>query len=74
VSHGFALNLTTDLDYFNGIVPCGHADKRPTSVEALTGKRLDTHAAARDYARHFEATFGAQVEWGSPEVALAGRA
>ena len=37
VSHGFALNLTADLDYFNGIVPCGHADLRPTSVEALTG-------------------------------------
>jgi lipoyl(octanoyl) transferase len=74
VSHGFALNLTTDLDYFNGIVPCGHADLRPTSVEALTGKRLDTQTAARDYARHFAASFGAGVEWGSPEIALAGRA
>jgi lipoate-protein ligase B len=74
VSHGFALNLTTDLDYFNGIVPCGHADKRPTSVQALTGKRLDTESAARNYARHFATVFGARVEWGSPEVALAGRA
>src|SRR6185312_12751220 len=74
VSHGFALNLTTDLDYFNGIVPCGHADKRPTSVEALTGQRLDTASAAGDYARHFAAVFGAEVEWGSPEIALAGRA
>src|SRR5580765_5503897 len=67
VSHGFALNLTTDLDYFNGIVPCGHADKRPTSVQALTGKRLDTATAAGDYVRHFAAVFGAEVEWGSPE-------
>jgi lipoyl(octanoyl) transferase len=74
VSHGFALNLTTDLDYFNGIVPCGHADLRPTSVEALTGKRVNIEAAAREYARHFESVFGARVEWGSPEIALAGLA
>ena len=75
VSHGFALNLTTDLDYFDGIVPCGHADKRPTSVEALTGLRLDTEAAARDYTRHFAEVFGARAEWGSPESVLtAGRA
>jgi lipoyl(octanoyl) transferase len=75
VSHGFALNLTTDLDYFDGIVPCGHADKRPTSVEALTGVRLDTKTAARDYTRHFAEVFGARAEWGSPESVLtAGRA
>jgi lipoyl(octanoyl) transferase len=67
VSHGFALNLTTDLGYFDGIVPCGHADKRPTSVEALTGLRLDTKTAANDYARHFASTFGVRAEWGAPE-------
>ena len=48
VSHGFALNLTSDLGYFDGIVPCGHADKRPTSVQALSGRRIDTATAARD--------------------------
>jgi len=75
VSHGFALNLTTDLGYFDGIVPCGHAEKRPTSVEALTGLRLDTESAAHAYAKHFAAVFGAQPEWGSPEsVVAAGRA
>jgi lipoyl(octanoyl) transferase len=63
VSHGFALNLTTDLEYFDGIVPCGHAEKRPTSVEALTGRRIDTEAAARAYTRHFADVFGARVEW-----------
>jgi lipoyl(octanoyl) transferase len=63
VSHGFALNLTTDLEYFDGIVPCGHAEKRPTSVAALTGKRMATEDAARDYARHFARVFGARIEW-----------
>ncbi|HEY8633955.1 MAG TPA: lipoyl(octanoyl) transferase LipB [Candidatus Dormibacteraeota bacterium] len=71
VSHGFALNLTTDLEYFDGIVPCGHADKRPTSVEALTGVRLNTENAARDYARHFAEVFGASAEWGTSESVLA---
>jgi lipoyl(octanoyl) transferase len=75
VSHGFALNLTTNLEYFDGIVPCGHAEKRPTSVEALTGLRVDTEKAARDYAKHFAGVFGAEAEWGSPESVLAaGRA
>lgn len=63
VSHGFALNLTTDLDYFSGIVPCGHAELKATSVEELTGRRIDVQAAARDYARHFERVFGVAVEW-----------
>src|SRR5579864_7608152 len=66
VSHGFALNLTTDLGYFDGIVPCGHADKRATSVEALAGTRIGVAAAARDYARHFARTFGAEIDWPPP--------
>jgi lipoyl(octanoyl) transferase len=74
VSHGFALNLHTDLQYFDGIIPCGHAEKRPTSVEAITGRRLDTSTAAHEYARHFADVFGARAEWGSPESVLtAGR-
>jgi len=63
VSHGFALNLATDLDYFDGIVPCGHAELRPTSVQAVTGQRIDIETAARHYARHFERVFGAQLNW-----------
>jgi lipoyl(octanoyl) transferase len=71
VSHGFALNLTTDLEYFDGIVPCGHPDKRPTSVEALTGRRIDTATAAREYAKHFAEVFGAAANWANPEALLA---
>jgi lipoate-protein ligase B len=71
VSHGFALNLTTNLEYFDGIVPCGHAEKRPTSVKALTGLSLDSEDAARGYAKHFARVFGTEAEWGSPESVLA---
>jgi lipoyl(octanoyl) transferase len=71
VSHGFALNLTTDLEYFDGIVPCGHAEKRPTSVEALTGRRIGSEAAAHDYTRHFAEIFGTRIEWDSSPSPLA---
>jgi len=63
VSHGFALNLTTDLDYFEGIVPCGHADKQATSVQTLTGRLVDTESGASAYARHFGRVFGVELEW-----------
>lgn len=63
VSHGFALNLTTDLEYFEGIVPCGHAELKATSVESLVGRRVDTRSAAEAYAQHFEHVFGAAVDW-----------
>src|SRR5690348_17329481 len=63
VSHGFALNLTTDLAYFGGIVPCGHAELRPTSVEAVTGRRIETAEAATAYARNFARRFGVDLDW-----------
>ncbi|HKW73564.1 MAG TPA: lipoyl(octanoyl) transferase LipB [Candidatus Dormibacteraeota bacterium] len=63
VSHGFALNMTTDLTYFDGIVPCGHAELRPTSVESVTGRRVATGQAAEAYARNFADTFGVDLDW-----------
>ena len=63
VSHGFALNLTSDLEYFDGIVPCGHAELRPTSVEAVSGLRVGTREAAEAYARRFEEVFGVSLDW-----------
>ena len=38
--HGFALNVSTDLSYFENIIPCGISDKAVTSMEKLTGKSL----------------------------------
>jgi lipoyl(octanoyl) transferase len=70
VSHGFALNLATDLGYFDGIVPCGHADKRATSVEAITGQKVETEAAARMYAEHFARVFDTTLVWDSAEKVM----
>jgi len=39
--HGLALNINTDLSYFDNIIPCGIDDKAVTSMEKELGKKLD---------------------------------
>ena len=56
-SHGFALNVNTDLDYFQMIVPCGITDKGVTSMSRLLGRRLDMKDVARVVARRFAEVF-----------------
>jgi len=52
-SHGFALNVTTDLDYFNLIVPCGIADRSVTSLARLLGHPVDRTDVEARIAVHF---------------------
>lgn len=58
-THGFALNVTTDLDYFRGIVPCGIADADVTSVVAVTGRAIALEEMAEAVAEHFARVFAA---------------
>jgi lipoate-protein ligase B len=63
VSHGFALNLSTDLDYFAGIVPCGLAGKEAASVASLGGPVINTQSAALSYSLAFRETFTVDTIW-----------
>ncbi|OLC44784.1 MAG: lipoyl(octanoyl) transferase [Acidobacteria bacterium 13_1_40CM_65_14] len=56
-SHGFALNVTTDLDYFSLIVPCGIADRGVTSLARLLGRPVDRREVEDRIAAHFCTVF-----------------
>jgi len=56
-SHGFALNVATDLEYFRLIVPCGIADRGVTSLEALLGRPPDRTGVEDRVAARFAEVF-----------------
>jgi lipoyl(octanoyl) transferase len=59
--HGFALNLTTDLELFQLIVPCGISRYGVTSIQALTGRAPEVRASAERAFELFADVFGAEV-------------
>jgi len=59
--HGFALNLNTDLSYFDGIIPCGIRDKGVTSLAQLLGAPVDESLATQRLIHHFGCVFGYEM-------------
>jgi lipoic acid synthetase len=74
--HGIALNVTTDMGWFDHIVPCGIADKGVTSL-AAEGLDVDLHAATDAFVEAFEHHWApawserSDVVWRAAEVDLA---
>jgi lipoyl(octanoyl) transferase len=60
-SHGFAFNVSTDLEYFNLIVACGLKERGVTSLEHLTGRALPLAEVSSTLVRHFADVFDRTV-------------
>ncbi len=61
-SHGFAYNVSTDLRYFDLIVPCGIADRKATSLEKLLGRSVKREEIAPRIAKHLGEVFGLELK------------
>ena len=72
-SHGLALNVNTDLSFFDLIIPCGITAKPVTSMQQELGRDLDLNAVAESISRNFGTVFSSQMLWVETLDALLGR-
>lgn len=61
-SHGFAYNVSTDLRYFDLIVPCGIAGRKATSLEKILGRGVEKKEVTPLLAKHFGEVFGLEMK------------
>lgn len=59
--HGFALNVNTNLDYFNYIVPCGIPDKAVTSLQKELGREMDIKEVEEKLKKNLERVFDMEL-------------
>lgn len=71
-SHGFALNVNTDLEYFKLIVPCGITTKPVTSMAKVLGREPSLQEVAHSISRNFGVVFESQMLWVESLDALLG--
>ena len=62
-THGFALNVSPDLSYFEHIVPCGMPGLRVTSMSSLQPDVADVQSVIPVLASHFGQVLGCSMEW-----------
>jgi lipoyl(octanoyl) transferase len=60
--HGFALNVNTDLTYFDHIIPCGIQHKQVSSIEKETGNRVDMEEVKEKVRKNFERVFDVEMK------------
>ncbi|MBI1804074.1 MAG: lipoyl(octanoyl) transferase LipB [Ignavibacteria bacterium] len=58
--HGFALNVNTDLSYFDRIIPCGIFHRGVTSLQRLLGKEISLSEVSEHIMFHFGKVFGVE--------------
>jgi lipoate-protein ligase B len=69
-SHGFAYNVSTDLRFYDLIVPCGIADRKPTSLEKILERGVERRDVTPHLVKHLGEVFGLEMKPASREELL----